>query len=156
MCNPNFFELPRPARLAAFIRLALTMAVVAPLLVSCGKDDADTEKPVITVVQPALDHADATLGDTLELKGLYSDNKELLNARIEIHSAAGHSHRLSSPSASWEWAKVYPISGLNASVNEVLVVPASVDTGEYHIVFEATDKSGNQAVEVIKELHIDE
>jgi len=38
----------------------------------------------------------------------------------------------------------------------MLVIPASVDTGEYHIVFEATDKSGNQAVEVIKELHLEE
>lgn len=156
MRNPNFFELPRPARLAAFIRLALTVAVVAPLLVSCGKDDADTEKPVITVVQPALDHADAAPGDTLELQGLYSDNKELLNARIEIHSAAGHSHRVSGPNSVWEWVKVYPIGGMNDSVIESLLIPSSIDTGEYHIVFEATDRSGNQAVEVIKELHIDE
>jgi hypothetical protein len=50
---------------------------------------------------------------------------------------------------------VYPISGLSADVSEGLLIPASIDTGEYHIVFEATDKSGNQAVEVVKELHIE-
>jgi hypothetical protein len=140
--------------LRSTMAVALTLGSV--LLYSCGKEDADVEKPVITVLHPASDHADAHPGDTLELRALYTDNTELLNARIEIHSADGHSHRLSSPSASWEWAKVYPISGLNASVNEVLVIPASVDTGDYHIIFEATDKSGNQAVEVIKELHVEE
>jgi len=137
--------------------LPLCAAVlISPLFVSCDKEDPDTQKPVITVLDPASDHADAAPGDSLSLKAEYSDNKELLNARIEIHSADGHSHRTSSPSSEWEWAKVYPISGLSAVVNERLLIPASIDTGEYHIVFEATDKSGNQAVEVIKELHIQE
>jgi hypothetical protein len=129
--------------------------LISPLFVSCDKEDPDTQKPVITVLEPASDHADAAPGDSLSLKASYSDNKELLNARIEIHSADGHSHRLSSPSSTWEWAKVYPISGLSADVSEGLLIPASIDTGEYHIVFEATDKSGNQAVEVVKELHIE-
>jgi len=139
-----------------FLLPVCAAVLIAPLFVSCDKEDPDTQKPVITVLDPASDHADAAPGDSLSLKATYSDNKELLNARIEIHSAAGHSHRLSSPSSTWEWAKVYPISGLSAGVNESLLIPASIDTGEYHIVFEATDKSGNQAVEVIKELHIKE
>ncbi|MBU6332329.1 MAG: DUF4625 domain-containing protein [Bacteroidetes bacterium] len=50
---------------------------------------------------------------------------------------------------------MYPLSGTNASINEIIVIPSSVDTGEYHIIFEATDKSGNQAIEVIKELHLE-
>lgn len=137
------------------LRTAMAVVLSSVLLFSCGKEDADKEKPVITVLNPASDHLDGVSGDTLDLSAQLTDNKELLNARIEIHSAAGHSHRLSSPSSAWEWAKVYSISGTTATVNEKVTIPAAVDTGEYHIVFEATDKSGNQAVEVIKELHIE-
>jgi hypothetical protein len=137
------------------LRTALAMVFTSVLLFSCGKEDADQEKPLITVLKPASDHADAQLGDSLELSALYTDNKELLNARIEIHSADGHSHRLLSPSSTWEWVKVFPMSGTNALIDEIIVIPSSVDTGDYHIIFEATDKSGNQAIEVIKELHLE-
>lgn len=160
ICATLLHYKPNPSMIPSIslfpLRTALAVVFSSVLLFSCGKEDADQEKPVITVLKPASDHADAHPGDSLELSASFSDNKELLNARIEIHSADGHSHRLLSPSSTWEWVKVYPLSGTNAPINEIIVIPASIDTGEYHIIFEATDKSGNQAVEVIKELHIEE
>jgi len=134
-----------------YISLALMAASVS--LVACEKEEApDTQRPVITVTNPASDHLDKGQGDTMALAALLTDNVELLNAKIDIHKAGDHSHRISS---GWEWAKVYTISGKEFNLAENVVIPADADTGEYHITFEGTDKAGNAATPVVVELHID-
>lgn len=134
-----------------YFSLALVAASVS--LVACEKEEApDTQRPVITVTNPASDHIDKAPGDTLALAALLTDNVDLLNAKIDIHKAGDHSHRISS---GWEWAKVYTINGLEFNLAENIAIPANADTGKYHVTFEATDRAGNAATPVVVELHID-
>jgi uncharacterized membrane protein len=131
--------------------LALSASV---LIVSCKKEDTpDTQKPVITVIAPASDHIDLEPGDMLNLAALLTDNEELLNAKIDIHEAGNHGHKITGEG--WEWAKVYVISGKEHNLTESIQIPADAELGEYHITFEATDKAGNAATPVVIELHID-
>lgn len=121
---------------------------------ACEKEAApDTQRPVITVTNPASDHLDKGQGEMLNLAALLTDDTELLNAKIDIHKAGDHGHRISGEG--WEWAKVYTISGKEYSLAENVQIPADADTGEYHITFEGTDKAGNTATAVVVELHID-
>jgi uncharacterized membrane protein len=131
--------------------LALSASV---LFVSCKKEETpDTQKPVITVITPASDHIDLEPGDMLNLAALLTDNEELLNAKVDIHEAGNHSHKVTGEG--WEWAKVYVISGKEFNLTESIQIPADAEHGEYHITFEATDKAGNAATPVVIELHID-
>lgn len=129
-------------------------AVSGTLLTSCTKEETpDTQKPVITVTSPASDHVDKIQGDTLNLGALLTDNTELLNAKIDIHEAGDHGHKLAGEG--WEWAKVYVISGTEHNLTESVIIPVDAKIGKYHITVEATDKAGNAAVPVVIELHID-
>ena len=135
-------------------KLILLLAISGALFTSCAKEETpDTQKPVITVTSPASDHLDKALGDTLDLAALLSDNTELLNAKIDIHEAGNHGHKITGEG--WEWAKVYTVGGVQHNLSERIVIPADVEIGEYHITFEATDKAGNAATPVVIELHID-
>lgn len=132
----------------------LLLAVSGALFTSCTKEETpDTQKPVITVTVPASDHTDKAPGDTLNLAALLTDNTELLNAKIDIHVAGNHSHKITGEG--WEWAKVYTIGGVQHNLSESIIIPADAEIGEYHITFEATDKAGNAATPVVIELHID-
>lgn len=133
--------------------LSLMLLAASVTMVSCSEEETpDTQRPVITVINPASDHLDKEPGDTLSLTALFTDNVELLNGKIDIHLAGDHSHRVS---GGWEWAKVYPISGKEFTISENVAIPATADTGKYHITFEGTDKAGNTATAVVVELHID-
>jgi hypothetical protein len=134
-------------------KISFALLAIGFAFTACEKEAApDTQRPVITVINPAGDHVDKEPGDTLSLSALFTDDVELLNGKIDIHLAGDHSHRVSS---GWEWAKVYTIGGKESTINENVVIPASTDTGEYHITFEGTDKAGNTATAVVVELHID-
>lgn len=133
----------------------LLLSLTSLAFVSCTKEDTpDTQKPVITVTAPALDHLDTSPGQSINLSALLTDNETLLNAKIDIHEAGGHSHRVSDTTA-FEWAKVYVISGKEHTLTETIEIPAEAALGEYHITFEATDEAGNAATPVVIELHID-
>ncbi|MDP2187816.1 MAG: DUF4625 domain-containing protein [Sphingobacteriaceae bacterium] len=132
-----------------FLSIATSM-----LFTACKKEETpDTQKPVITVTSPASDHLDKEPGDTLNLAALLTDNVALLNAKIDIHKAGDHGHKITGEG--WEWAKVYVISGTEHSLTESIVIPADAELGDYHITFEATDKAGNAATPVVVDLHID-
>lgn len=133
--------------------LSLILLGATVTMVSCSEEETpDTQRPVITVLNPASDHLDKEPGDTLNLSALFTDDVDLLNGKIDIHLAGDHTHRVSS---GWEWAKVYPISGKEFTISEVVAIPASADTGKYHVTFEGTDKAGNIATPVVVELHLD-
>jgi hypothetical protein len=135
-------------------KLIFLFVVSGTLFTSCSKEETpDTQKPVITVTSPAGDHLDKAPGDTLNLAALLTDNTELLNAKIDIHVAGDHGHKVTGEG--WEWAKVYTIGGLEHTLSETVVIPADAEIGDYHITFEATDKAGNAATPVVIELHID-
>lgn len=135
-------------------KLSFALVALAFGLSACEKEPApDTQRPVITVTNPAADHVDKAPGEMLNLAALLTDDTELLNAKIDIHKAGDHSHRISGEG--WEWAKVYTINGKEYNLAENIQIPADADTGEYHITFEGTDKAGNAATAVVVELHID-
>lgn len=135
-------------------KISFALLAIGFAFTACEKEAApDTQRPVITVTNPASDHVDKSPGEMLNLAALLTDDTELLNAKIDIHKAGDHSHRISGEG--WEWAKVYTISGKEYSLAENVQIPADADTGEYHITFEGTDKAGNTATAVVVELHID-
>lgn len=134
--------------------LSLALLAASMSLVACDEEQVpDTQRPVITVTSPASDHLDKGQGDTMSLAALLVDNIDLLNAKIDIHKAGDHSHRISGEG--WEWAKVYTINGKEFNLTENVIIPADADTGEYHVTFEGTDRAGNTATPVVVELHID-
>ncbi|MFN3530479.1 MAG: DUF4625 domain-containing protein [Bacteroidia bacterium] len=133
----------------------MMLAAVAVIgLSACKKETPDTQAPIITVTQPANDHIDKEPGETINIRALITDDTELLSAKIDIHEAGGHSHRVSGE-GEWEWAKVYTISGTSFNLSEDIVIPADAEHGDYHITIEATDAAGNAATPVVIELHID-
>lgn len=136
------------------MKKTLLLFVLAVAVFSCKKEETpDTQKPVITVLQPAGDHLDKSPGDTISLEALFTDNEALLSAKLEIHEAGAHSHRVMD--GGWEWSKVLLISGMSATVSESVVIPTDAELGEYHLIFEGTDAAGNEATPVVIELHID-
>lgn len=135
-------------------KLMLLIAVSGALFTSCAKEETpDTQKPVITVTAPASDHLDKAPGDTLNVAALLTDNTELLNAKIDIHLAGNHSHKITGEG--WEWAKVYTVGGVQHNLSESIVIPTDAEIGDYHITVEATDKAGNAATPVVIDLHIE-
>ena len=131
----------------------LFLGLLAITFTACKKEDPDMVKPVITVNQPASDQMDVRLGENFSIQATITDDVELSQWKINIHSADGHTHRIMA--GEWELTETGVASGKSYSFSKTVTVPNDAELGEYHYTVEATDKAGNAAVPVIIELHLE-
>jgi len=126
--------------------------LVLIVAVACSKENTDMEKPAIQISSP-VNGVEYLVGcDTcaLPVRATISDNDELNACKIEAHSAAGHGSHVSlmkALTASWLYDTIIDAKGnkkielsLSISLKEVQ------DTGEFHFLIYATDKSGNESL----------
>lgn len=138
--------------------IILFFSLTAMTLVSCD-DDSDTEKPVISLIEPC-DGDRVQIGNPhgMHIKMDLTDNEALGSYKIDIHSAAGHTHNKAAESHTIE--RVFDdIAGKrNAHVHQHdIVIPEDFPEGEYHFMVYCVDAAGNESYVVRTiELTLDE
>lgn len=142
-------------------RIIFILSVV--LFVSCKKDE-DTTRPVINTVKvngvEANEH-DVNAGTQITVEVTTSDNEELNQLKVEIHSADdGHTHESGGGSATqetnvgvWSDSRIIDLSGTSKVSNVVFDIPNSVK-GHWHIEVALIDDQGNEATEHVTTLHV--
>jgi hypothetical protein len=127
---------------------------------ACGDDDRDMDKPAITtdgIVASPSDCDSYRHGDTIHFCYRFTDNVELGNYNIEIHhNFDHHTHSTSAaecpqeqdktPVSPWVYNRSFAIpAGSSSYVARVkIVIPATIDTGDYHFMIRLTDQAGWQ------------
>jgi hypothetical protein len=144
----------------------LSLCALFPALFLEGCDGGDDmQKPVIEMNGDEYFPQNCVvlkLGDRFTFRAKFSDNVELGNYNIEIHNNFDrHSHSTGSeecetdakkePVNAWVFNQDYAIpAGLKEfTANNEIVVPADVDTGDYHFMVRLTDKSGWQQLAAV-------
>lgn len=140
---------------------ALLVAITAATFVSCSDDDNDSEKPVISNVDP-IEGEILQIGNEhgVHLEMDLSDNEALASYKIDIHNNFdGHTHKASvDDSAAFAYTKSWTdIQGKkNAHIHHhEITIPSTVTvqgvekpvrTGKYHFVIYCLDNAGNESV----------
>jgi hypothetical protein len=117
---------------------------------SC-KEDSDTEKPVIKLIEPAEDDLLQIGGEHgVHFEAEFSDNEMLASYKVNIHpNFDDHGHTATKDAAEtvdFEFEKSWPISGKNADIHHHLIeIPENATPGHYHLMVYCTDAAGNES-----------
>ncbi|MEX1189730.1 MAG: DUF4625 domain-containing protein [Bacteroidia bacterium] len=124
----------------------LLFAAIAFAVSSCKKDDPDNTKPTIDSVLEPLENDTLFSGTELHIDGTVSDNEELSQLKIDIHSAGdGHDHGKVSSASFFEVIRIIDLAGRNQIFHEDIDIPQEAAAGKYHVILTAVDASGNQS-----------
>ena len=145
------------------IHKTLIFAALLSLAAACS-DDEDVERPVITAEGIAASPVNCdsyVLGDTIRLCYRFTDNEELGNFNIEVHT--NHDHHTHSGEAEdcpreaeegheheheavnpWVLNKDYtiPAGTRDYTARVEIPIPEDVSEGEYHFMIRVTDRAG--------------
>lgn len=141
------------------IKTVLFFAIILLTLSSgCTDKDVDTVYPEIQMIQP-LNCDSVSVGGTMLVKALFTDNKELGSYSIEIHNNFDHHNHSTEANTcvmSPNKTPVNPFTYINSfeldaglkekEITLNITVPAQIDTGDYHLVLRLTDKEGWQRI----------
>jgi hypothetical protein len=133
--------------------------LVIAALVSCKKDSDTTPPTISTVAINGIIDSEHSLssGGSFALSIVVSDNEELNQLKIDIHSAEdGHSHELTgggNRGNDWEVFEIVNLSGKTMEITRNFTIPAD-QQGEWHLILKAIDKEGNEAQEILVVLDI--
>ncbi len=141
------------------------MAVSFASFISCdNKEDSDTTKPVIDLIEPA-DGEVLEIGDEhgIHLDMLLEDNEMLGSYLVDIHPnfGDGHTHAhakaASSETKDFNFKRSWDLSGKkNADVHHhEILIPADATPGKYHFMVYCTDTSGNESF-IVRNITLDE
>lgn len=147
--------------------LTTVIALIALSFVSCEKNEADNQAPVIHLVAPEEDEP-VKPGSGIYLEAVFSDNVALGKYKVNIHgSFDGHSHghaavRAAEDSVAFEktWlddefvvAGEEPIAGKRSVTvhHRKIVIPTEINgkpikEGHYHFMIHCTDRAGNESL----------
>lgn len=135
---------------------ACLLALFCIPFVACDREDGDTTKPVINLIEPAEGDI-LHIGEAVHLDMELSDDVMLKQYKVEIHiNNDGHTHAHSVAARqtetettvdlnrSWE----YDVSDKkNTAVHHHnIVIPANATPGEYHFMVYCTDAAGNESL----------
>src|SRR5690606_1278095 len=124
----------------------IVLIALASLAFGCKKED--TEKPKINLEAPTNETV-FKQGDSFTITGTISDNENLSQYKIDVHIGDGHNHgKMASVLAEFDFEEIKDISGTSYNLNVAVNIPEDAEVGEYHIIVDATDEAGNQAVTV--------
>jgi hypothetical protein len=126
-------------------RFALLLSALA--LVACKK--SDLVRPTVTNVSVNNTNSSSILdvnpGDTIIVRAMLQDDKELGQFKIDIHhDFDGHSHK--STTVRYAEIRIKDISGSNYSLTETFVIPFDAASGTYHGTIQALDAEGNTSL----------
>ncbi len=124
-------------------------------IISCEKEDADTQKPVITLSAPAEDEV-LYIGADVHFEIDFQDDVELKSYKVDIHSNFdGHTHKSTatgdSVAFSYQKSWNFDAGQKNAHVHHhEIVIPEEIDgheisQGDYHFMIYCTDAAGNES-----------
>jgi len=134
------------------LKFVLLIALLLALIVGCKKED--TEKPVITISSPT-EASSYKQGETINVVGKITDNENLKQYKIDFHIGNGHSHgKMQTTTADFEFEDIRDIEGKTYDLNLNITLPDNVTVGEYHLIIDATDQSGNLAKQVEVEVNV--
>ncbi len=140
----------------------LPIAMLCALCTACSSDndDRDMQPPVIStdgIVANPVDCQVYHRGDTIPFAYVFTDDHELGNFQIEVHSNADHHNHAgaagacqfdedSEPVNPWHYNPDTPFTipeGLKHYEARMLIaIPDSVDTGDYHFSIRLYDRVG--------------
>ncbi len=138
------------------------MIVASTGIVGC-QTDVDTTLPEIT--QVIVDGSESEshsiqAGDTIRVSIALHDDVALKQLKVNIHAADdGHSHGSGSglvdqPNVgAWMYSKIFNLQGHHANTELDLIVPAEI-AGQWHLELMAIDESGNEAIERVVTLSV--
>jgi hypothetical protein len=137
------------------------LSLFALALVSCTETEIDEEKPTITVNYAGgfpQTCENLSRGQSYTIKAKVTDNLELASYSIEMHhNFDHHTHDDQEDPCELELitTAVNPFNystnnsvpeGLtNFEIEAVITIPATIDTGDYHLALSVTDVTGWQA-----------
>jgi hypothetical protein len=125
---------------------AIILCLMTWTITSCKKNEVDETRPIISEITEPLMNDTLFSGSEFHVDLKVSDNDELSQLKIDIHSAEdGHSHGKVDASAFWETVIIVDLSGKEQLVHEDIVIPADAASGIYHVILTAVDKSGNMS-----------
>lgn len=143
------------------ISILLIALAFSAIISSCEKNDKDTTKPVIELLEPA-DGDSLFIGYGVHIDMELSDDTELKSYKIDIHDdfdAHGHTKSAKDEEA-WTFTKSWDVSGArNTHVHHhEIMVPTTVNgkpiaEGNYHFTVYCTDVAGNESY-VVREVAI--
>ena len=144
----------------------LLLLLLSAALFGCSdnNDQKDLERPKIIDVENVSPVTCQTIlrGETLPVRCLFTDNKELGAFNIEIHNNFDHhSHSTSAedcpfdpdrkPENPWIYNEdmQIPENSVSYNLNIEIPIPNDVDTGDYHFMIRLTDKAGWQVFKAV-------
>ncbi len=132
-------------RLKKYFTLLISLLLVSALTVSCSKDDEDTKKPEIELINPQ-DHDEFHPGENIHFEASFSDDTELSEYKIDIHFDDGHDHKtVRDGDHEWHYVHTAELSGRNQMVHHDISIPEDAKHGHYHFMVFCTDKAGNES-----------
>lgn len=137
-------------------QLFFTGLIAASLIFfACNKEEKDKEAPSITLTEPEEGESYVIgSGDSVEIhfNAAFNDNEALKSYKVDIHNAAGHSHKAL---ASYDTVITGALSGTQYFIHQhIFAHPFAIsDTGHYHVVVYALDEAGNEQM-AYREIYI--
>lgn len=141
------------------VGLSFFIIVSLCYLSGCGNDATDIAYPQITVIETlptvSSDEVCGEMSDrviavaaneTLSLTIRYSDDIELAQAKLDIHSNFDcHGHGKVDGQNVWQVLETIDLGGSETQINRVLTPPDNVRPGDYHLGLMLVDASGNSS-----------
>jgi hypothetical protein len=120
----------------------LSLSLIALMLFACSND---TLPPQVTISSPQEEVRLAT-GAPLNIAVSYADNDILRQYKLDIHpNFDGHNHgKPAGLNVGWDTIIVGNLFGATQNIQQNLMVPQNIRTGEYHLTAFALDVSGNE------------
>ncbi|MNK02224.1 hypothetical protein D3C87_200440 [compost metagenome] len=148
------------------MKQSILFLLIGLLAVSCKdskKHPLESEKPVITIVSQSTPTVSEYLcdalfdnvlkvgtGDTLRLTFFFRAENQLAQYKIDAHNNFDcHAH---GKSMNWSVLKVADLTGMEATVEEELIIPENASAGNYHLMIRLLDVYGYEAE--VKEFNV--
>ena len=152
-----------------YIYMSLTMALILGLW-ACGNDDEvkDMTPPTITDTGITCNPINCQVyhrGEVIPFRYVFTDNVELGNYNIEIHSNHDHHthsteaveceehehHEEVTPTNPWIYNQSFsiPAGSQSFSAQVDIPIPQDIDPGDYHFMIRVTDQAGNQEIKSV-------
>lgn len=132
----------------------LALLFFSLLIFSSCEEDNDTTPPYFNYIQVNAQEEDVVenIPGTLGFRVDCVDDNQLGQLKIEVHeNFDGHDHGKIAADAFF-YSVVVNLSGKKQNINKVVNIPTNAASGPYHMTFQLTDRAGNQANVVTRNL----
>jgi hypothetical protein len=134
-----------------FLFVSFIFVIFLTLFISCEKNESDTTKPAIHLIEPAE-------GDTLQIGGEHgihlemelSDDVMLGSYKVNIHhnfDRHDHTRAFTDEAIPFSFERSWDLSGKKSTLihHHEILIPDTVAAGDYHFMVYCTDAAGNES-----------